>query len=939
MSPDLPGGAPGAVPPQQQPPRVPPQGLGEQKQGRADRDQDRRDRDGRDGGDRRDGHRDRDHKDRDDHREPRDDHHQDDRKDRDQGADRESDRDADGEAKRERAEREQRQGERFRDAMQDPRAEEGTPGGARAATRARRDARVRFDVRGNSSVFDRSRFGHAHFGDVYVGAATTTGVAVFGTVPEDELQRLRKAYCPPADYGTLKDALRNRRVLVLGGPPSSGRFTTGLCLLDELTEVDEDAPEGATGGRVSRLDAYALTDIMRKLETLAERIPHGGGLIVQLPEVAGDWLVPQELHLDALSAALAKLDAFAVLVASPSSPGGPLLTGRYGRQCLPAPARELLSWHLVRGLAEGADGADALDRGDRILGHPLFQQALGLRLDALRPAETEVVARLVVRHISGELTREALLDACGEVARGQAREWFAPTDAAVAPIGAAEPGRVDGMDSRLREAAFRIALAVLDGEALSAVADASDLLAWEFLIARDPERAHGRPVLTENLEGLLASCRADLDDDEDESLGGVPLPVRTVGYRGTALAGAVLAEVWNSHHAARAPIVRWLRALADDRRPQVWTRAAVTAGELCTADMGYGFAELIRPLAAASTARRRFFAATALDQAGRRKPYSTAVAAVVQEWADAAEAGLRWTAALVLGSGRATDSTRSAVDLLGRIGTRDDGQHLQVASFGLARLAAGSRAGEVLTTLGEWATEVTGEYRDLALLTTIRVATARTDEFWEPEGPTEPDAGEEAYDGGETAAAGRQLRLPSIGTVKTGHSTPMGGWHPHTVRPPVARAATALTDAELDRRSGWPLALALAVAVPGAVLPLTGLLWRALDSHLAGQGTLDGVRDWLRVAEADAALPGAGRRYAFEEPEAAREASAGLGEILRALLWFLPYLLHEERDWQRLDWVLTSMAADSEEPMTERFGRHVLDTLVAGARAHRGEQR
>ncbi|MDX3249024.1 hypothetical protein [Streptomyces sp. ME18-1-4] len=883
--------------------------------------------------------------------------------------------------------------------MRDPVAADGAAGGARAANRSRSEGRARFTVRGNGSVFDRSRFGHAHFGDVHVGAGES-GSAVLGEVPEEELMRLGRAFRAPEGYRVLKEALRERRVLVVVGAPGTGRRTTALCLLEQLTGAvrkaarptagtrltvpadpdgntrpdegdggdggDGDAvPDGATlpgkgtdtdlaPGQVTRLDVSSLGHILRDPATVARRVAPGGGFVLHLPDAPGDWIPPSEAHLDALAAALARRDAYAVLVASPSTPAGALLTGRHALRCPSVPAPELLSWHLARRLADapgkegkgkGKEGKEAdpetLDRGERILRHPLLRQALGIPLDRLRPAETDALAALVVRHLRGELTRAELLDRCGDMARAQVQAWFA--DARHRPT--ATDGADEAARALLRQAAFRVALAVLDGEAFSAVADAADLLAAELLTARTPGQEPGRPVFAEDWDGLLAAARAEFGESEDESLAGVPLPVRTVRYQGEAFAGAVLAEVWQSHHAARAPIVRWLRALADDPRPQVWVRAALAAGELSTADPGYGFVELVSPLACARSARRRYAAATALDQAGRREPCRTAVRAVVDEWAHADETGLRWTAALALGHGRIEPDTRTAVELLGRLGVRDEGRHLQVASYALARLAAGSRAAETLTLLGEWAVEAAGDRRELSLLTGVRLCIAPCDDYWEPEGPgpdLDPRSDRRDGDGGgvdvdrdgepgegETAPVDpsgptRKPRRP--GRVGMGPSTGWaagvrfpGLWRTVPGRPAVPRADVAAVDAELGRLRDWPLALAIAVTVPAAAGPLAALLWRVFDSHLSGERALDGLSSWLRAAEQDA------------------ETAAG-GELLRALVWFLPLLVREERDWQRLTWVLEALAADPGEPMDERFVGHVLDAVGAGLRGRGGEQ-
>ncbi|MBU5946600.1 hypothetical protein [Streptomyces sp. PAM3C] len=877
-------------------------------------------------------------------------------------------RDRMGEA--ERAEQRDRQEQRFREATRDPLADSGVPGETRAAARVQRAAQARFDIRGNSSVFDRSSFDRAHFGDVYIGSRDTAA-PVFGDVPEDELERLRQVYRAPAGYPTLKRGLRARRVLVLGGPPGTGRLTTGLCLLDEVTAGVRNTapgagtssprtaePDGRAGtavpgrGRVTRLAPSDLGRLSDDPGAVADGVPDGGGLLVQLPASAAGFTSPQELHLDALAARLAAKGAYAVLVVSPTSPAGHLLGGRYGMPCPPAPAGELLEWQLLRHLSECPD-PEALGRGEQILKHPLFQDALGILPEALRPSETELVAERVAQHVRGELGRAELLDACGHIARRQAREWFTGAADPLPPVSAPGPagadGPVDEAAARVREASFRIALAVLDGEALSSVADAAELLAQQILAVRMPGRAHGRPVFAEDLEGLLAACRAEVRTGEEESVGGVPVPVRTVSYRGAALAGSVLAEVWHRHHAARGPVVRWLRDLAGDPRPQVWVRAAVVAGELATADLGYGFAELIRPLSAAADTRRRYFAATALHQAAGREPHRSAVRGVVEDWADAPVPALRWTAALALGSGRIVDDTRRAMELLCGIGGRNDGAHALVASYAATRLVAGSRAGEAAAVLCQWAEHGTAEQLNLAMLCAVRLFCARTDDMWQAESGDGPD---EPPPDSATSAPSSAGRVRGPGGVRLAGRVPVqpGGTGLRLLtgqdeRPPVPRAPVGATDAELARRAHWPLALAVAVTVDGAAEPLADLLWRALANRLSHEAATEGLATWLRAAEADAAVAGgAGRTYAFEqaagESPADGTADGPRGEILQALLWLLPRMIRGRRDAERLRWLMRLMVDAPEEPITAAFARHVVAAMAATGhgRGGRGEE-
>ena len=56
-----------------------------------------------------------------------------------------------------------------------------------------------------------------------------------GPVPEEELRRLRGVHVEPEGYLRLRNALSTRRLLVLGAAPGTGRTSTALALLDEVT--------------------------------------------------------------------------------------------------------------------------------------------------------------------------------------------------------------------------------------------------------------------------------------------------------------------------------------------------------------------------------------------------------------------------------------------------------------------------------------------------------------------------------------------------------------------------------------------------------------------------------------------------------------------------------------------------------------------------------
>jgi len=57
-----------------------------------------------------------------------------------------------------------------------------------------------------------------------------------GPVPTAQITALQRSYVEVPEHATLLQALRDRRLLVLVGPCSSGRSTTALHLLNALTE-------------------------------------------------------------------------------------------------------------------------------------------------------------------------------------------------------------------------------------------------------------------------------------------------------------------------------------------------------------------------------------------------------------------------------------------------------------------------------------------------------------------------------------------------------------------------------------------------------------------------------------------------------------------------------------------------------------------------------
>ncbi|MFD4179292.1 hypothetical protein [Streptomyces anulatus] len=851
---------------------------------------------------------------------------------------------ADAEAAEREKERE-RAADRFKDRTRDPLAEEQgeeEPTDAAAATRARRSGQKLLASGRDLIGFDRSDVGRLHIGDINIGLdARRSGLSMRdGPVPEEELLRIRRTHIEPEGYVRLRRALEARRLLVLGGAPGTGRASTALALLEEVTRGGEG---GQNSERVRRADPEeGVRGLATQVVDGRGGHPRGTGYLLEPALDRPGTLPPDGMDLDQLASALAQQGSYAVVVVSVGSAANPLLAGRYGAICPPAPTRELVAVRLrqrleeehgdpgrggdgdgdgdgdgggasardgdgdrdgdrgadrdrdggrprhvgldegrTRGTDQGGDrhtdlGADGDRRADRPRhGGPddagalsrLLERAAELRedpevteavgLDDLRPAEAELFASLLAGHLLGSVGREELLSGCRGLAAVQAYEWFAGVDRALAapPPGDGRAPVRSGTAALFHPVAFRIALAVLGGASHSAVSAAAHLLTWELSVQSDPDSTPARPLFCDDPESDLALSRARPDNGPVD-VAGAEVTGRLIFYRGAALPAAVLAELWDRHFPVRAPVVRWLRLLADDPRPQVSMRAAVAAGELSVRDFEHGYAELVRPLAEAPTPRRRVFAATALDQAAGHASHRRAVRKVVEDWSRHGTPALRWTAAMALGYGRSADSMDDTLDALARIGVRDDGEQLAVASLNVVRLLTLPECATVLRRLADWTGHHGEEYQDLALVSIVRLALTDVDEVLDDE-----------------------------------PGTPLGD------------------------RGDWPLLLALAATRPELTGKLADLFWTALNTARSRDVAFDALETLLRSASRKD-----GREWT-------REGLAAL----------LPALTAEEHDRRRLDWLLRRMMRDQDRPLTEERAR-ALWRLAVPARQRRSEE-
>ncbi|MEU8826531.1 hypothetical protein [Streptomyces sp. NPDC048636] len=620
---------------------------------------------------------------------------------------------------------------------------------------------------------------------------------------------MRRLHRPAPGHRALRERLWRTRLLVLCGEPGTGRAWTALALLAECAQ--------RTGGGVVRVGPGPFLGPSAG----QPEFHRGHGCLLELPPVATDIGTPPDgpphppldTRLDRLRDRLVEHGAYAVVLV----PGGPvaerlLNARRHALPHEPPAATDVLDGHLTDLLADGP--AELLEQARATAARPEVAEALGL--DELLPGEAARLAHHLAGHARGRISDARLLEHCRSFAPRQARAWFTA------------PGRPDTLPAALpdlRAAALRIALAVFNGSAHSLTSDAAELLTWELAVTLDPHHAPGRPLFTARPGAAPAAARAVCGDGV-EDLGEASVPVRAVWFRGRRLASAVLYEVWDGHHNLRGPMCRWLRALCDDPRPQVWVRAAVAAGVLCARDYLYGLVELPLPLVRTDSPVQRMAAATALAEASRAPEVRPAVDGLLRAWARGDDARERETAALAHGYGLAAGSVPASLAELGRIACADGSV---TTSYGALRLLAGTEPEVVLDGLVHWLRDTRRPRRDLALLTALRAVTTRTSHLW---GLTE---------------------VP-----------------------------------ELEPYAAWPLATALLAARPGCAPQLSELLRAALTWARSAGAAEDALVGWIRRAARDerqlAVLCGFLPRLAQDgdEPLDVRAATR-IREVLEAL--------------------------------------------------------
>lgn len=556
---------------------------------------------------------------------------------------------------------------------------------------------------------DKSRYGpsatigRADIRDMQIGDRTEIFIGhtvsrTPGTVRDEVLVWVRRRYLEVPEYRSMKEILTERRVLLLRGQPGTGRFTTGLHLLD-----------GVASARIFRVEGKKAVSNPEKRDFPEKN----AGYVAELSRDDGSSVTEEKL--DKLCDVLAKQSAFCVLI-SESDPRNPDLFGGYAVAYAAPDPVDLLRKHAFEEVLPD-DPPDLEGRLTDLLDAGWVAKALGL---CPRPMESVRMAALLSQHARGAITRENVEREAAEAVRFQISEWFAPLQAL--PAGAEH-------DEALYLAAFRVALAVLNESPYHLVADAAGKLGSMLIEASADRETRHASLFSDDPASRLPALRAKLVPGFT-TFGPTRVPMRLLVFHDDRYPAEILRYVWENHHRMGTTITTWLGELCTDVRPLVWVRAAQAAGFLGALDFPEIYTKTIYPSvrsrAEEPEARRQssLAAAVALDQAAQHEHLRAAIRQRLRFWRRHGGFDERWTAAAAYGfvlGHKHIDESLEELRVLGTPSERqkpldDDDDHalVWIAGFSIAKLFAFGAAEVVLDHLRRWIASPRTSLRSLA---------------------------------------------------------------------------------------------------------------------------------------------------------------------------------------------------------------------------------
>ncbi|WP_314220435.1 hypothetical protein [Streptomyces zaehneri] len=494
----------------------------------------------------------------------------------------------------------------------------------------------------------------------------------------DGIQQLHRLHRPVPDHPVMADCLKRNHLVLLIGPNGSGRDTTARVLLADACGSDRVAVLYSGGAGL----AQALA------EQADRHLTPEHGVVLDL----GTEL-PAPATLAALALRAGSIGAPVVLIAEGVGAEIEALSPYAFRHTGPD-LKQVLEAHLESALQR--------HRAEEHQGDHCPQHALREFLrDVLRDPRVhdELGANLPVREtvsLAGTLAAflhrppEELGQAFGAW-RNRLRTLARSLLGLTASVNVLDP----------HQQPLRIAYVLCDGLPLSDFIRVGTLLCDEVQEAETREAAPERRVFDLALD-QLAETGAGVAAAPDAGRSDNPRRVRLAEPE---LMASMLEVVWHGPGWLRAPLVRWLQKLAEDRLERVRSRASVIAGLLLRHDFDSVYRDLVQVWARSRSARDRQYAALALAVAvGAEDPWLTArIDRQVADWARSPSPQLQDSAARTYGTVVGTRDVAGTLRALEELGSRRTPvRYASVAYATAALFLAADGAEPVAEALGRW---------------------------------------------------------------------------------------------------------------------------------------------------------------------------------------------------------------------------------------------
>jgi hypothetical protein len=509
--------------------------------------------------------------------------------------------------------------------------------------------------------------------DVSVGSLGSMAPvrAVVGRVHSQLIADLAEVFVAPVSYDAAARILDKRHVVVVGGPPGTGKYATALQLLHGLGVREICNWESSTvvaqltTGDVQPSLGYIIRSLVpeRASELSAVRLDH----VAQMLEGRRGYVV---ITVDDLANLRDDVrEEFLVLHEPPE-------------------ATAVIRRHLRR-LAAGAR--------PEVIDAVLCEPAVANELPAARlPWQARDLAEMAADIVMGRTTRQQAVDRLQVRVAGEAARLLEEA-------GTQRDGHGTPLQGRRRRA-FLIALAAFGGMPYATIARAAGTLEPFLHQVEDPYAPLARAIFPYPREHWLTVASTTESPDLQRTWLGAR-SVTKVSLANPALAPAILTLMWQDHVAAREPILDWLKAFIAEQNPALRVRAAQVVGLLAALDFDHVYSAAITGWAASTSSWQRDAAAWALEAAAGREESAVTehVRQLLRIWCRSGSPQRRLTAIAAYGTrigamfpGEALAGLRSITE------TGADGLTQPVARS-LAEMLVVGRDPGTFSLLGEWA--------------------------------------------------------------------------------------------------------------------------------------------------------------------------------------------------------------------------------------------